>query len=313
VTPCLSVVIPCFKDEERAIDAAMALRDNLAVGQEMEIIIVDDGSGVARQARLLKDVERVEGAKLLRLSENVGRSAARNAGARMARGEVVMFMDSDCLPVGDPLAVHSAALTGGAVASFGDVQGLGDLGFWDHYQRRSSERRARLYASGASFAGSSQNLAVRRDAFLAIGGFDEQYAKYGFEDRDLLIRIAARGRIAYSPDAVVSHRDALSLLGTARKMREGGHHSSGRFRERHPLAYRALGYQRFDVADGPRLVPLARIARRIVEPVARLFDALERRVKIPLSLGAPVVRLVSALAYLDGTLRRETDARKSCE
>src|SRR5690606_9894692 len=98
----------------------------------------------------------------------------------------------------------------GAVASIGPVVGIG-RGFWHAFQVRSSARRAALHGRGVPYAGSTQNLMVRRDCFEVIGGFDEAYRAYGFEDRDFLIRLAAHGPIAWANDALIEHHDDLSL------------------------------------------------------------------------------------------------------
>jgi len=61
-------------------------------------------------------------------------------------------------------------------------------------------------------------LAVRRDAFLRCGGFDERYVPAWWEDVDLCARLSAEGTILYLPDARVRHRggDSASRLGYAR-------------------------------------------------------------------------------------------------
>lgn len=312
--PTISVVIPCYRDAKRAGAAARAACSQGDVASiALEVIIVDDGSGLADNLLLQEDASRLDRVTVLSLPRNAGRSVARNAGAAAARGEYLLFMDSDCLPLGNWASLHAATLANGAIASTGDVQGSGDSGFWDMYQRRASKRRARLHGAGADFAGSSQNLAVRRSAFREVGGFDEGYSRYGFEDRDLLARLAQLGPIRHEPDAIVAHQDHLCMLGTARKMRESAVHSSDRFRLQHPEAYRRLGYAAADVALKPWLWPLVPLARLCVEPMAKALDALERRGAVPFWIGAIVVKLVSALAYLDGTALREASVRNNSE
>jgi glycosyltransferase involved in cell wall biosynthesis len=272
----------------------------LPTGMEVEIILVDDGSDDDTPAMLARDAAP---ARVLRLERNKGRSAARNAGAQLVSGTVVVFMDCDCLPTRtDFLSAHLAVLDTGAVASTGGVTGRGD-GFWDRYQHEASLRRERQHAAGNPYSGSSQNLAVRKAAFEQVGGFDGGYRHYGFEDRDLLLRLAALGCIAWTRDAVVRHLDALSLVQVSRKMAEAGEHSSPLFAARHPDAYRALGYARLDARGHPWLRLVARPLDAILAPLSRLLDGLLAGPALPYALKAMLVRLVTGASYLAGTAR----------
>jgi glycosyltransferase involved in cell wall biosynthesis len=298
----VSVVIPVFRDGLRAVAAARQVRtQHLAPHVVLEIVLVDDGSDDDTPGQLAS--LSASEASVLRLATNQGRSAARNAGAKSATGEMLVFMDSDCQPMGaDFLSAHLAALSSGAIASTGVVTGDG-AGFWERYQREASWRRERQHQVGMQYAGSSQNLAVRKAAFDQVGGFDEGYRQYGFEDRDLLVRLAVLGRIAWTRDAVVRHLDALSLVQVSRKMAEAGEHSSPRFAALHPDAYRALGYARLDARRRPWLRLLARPLDAILVPLSRLLDGLLAEPALPYALKAMLVQLVTGASYLAGTSR----------
>jgi hypothetical protein len=199
------------------------------------------------------------------------------------------------------LAAHFAALRDGAVATTGRVTGAGD-GFWHRYQTDASLRRERLHARGFQAAGSSQNLGVRAEAFAAIGGFDTRYRQYGFEDRDLLLRLARSGPIAWLPSATVAHRDALRMVDVARKLGEAGCHSSAAFGADHPEAYAALGYARLDVARHAWLRGVASAFGVLVPACARVVDAL-LSAPLPYLFKAALVRATSAFAFWAGTAR----------
>lgn len=300
-TVSVSIVIPVFRDGARAREAANAmLRQSLPDGASLEIIVVDDGSGddTAAYFAACKD-RRV---RFLQLPINRGRSGARNAGAAVAAGSIVLFMDCDCLPADQNVLMgHIAAFESGAVASCGHVTGIG-ADFWSRYQDEASRRRQKQHASGIEYAGSSQNLAVRRSEFEAIGGFDTGYRRYGFEDRDLLIRLSQRGAIAWTT-ATVRHQDALCLLQVASKMAEAGQHTSIRFADRHPDAYRTLRYEALDAQFHSYLKPLARLTSPLVMAVSRVFDYLGCVRWMPYVIAKWIVRLTSALAYSGGTAR----------
>lgn len=306
MTPRLaSVVIPVFRDGARAVEAVRAIEAQaLPEGTALEIVVVDDASGDDTLARL----HSVEGprVRVLPLPRNLGRSGARNAGAAEARGDCIVFMDCDCVPTAaDFVATHLRQLAD-AVASTGRVIGA-DEGFWSRYQGDASQRRKRQHADGLAYSGSSQNLAVRAEAFRSIGGFDTGYRQYGFEDRDLLLRLARVGRVAWTEDATVRHRDHLRMREVARKMAEAGQHSSARFSSTHPEAYGALGYGRLDARRHGVLGVVARAAGACLPLIAGFVDGLIA-LPLPYTLKAWAVRLTTALAYWCGTARADSAA-----
>lgn len=296
----VTAVIPAYCDGARALATSRELRNQeLPTGVELEIIVVDDGSPDNSSELLEEEI----GVQLVKLSENQGRSAARNVGAKLSTGSVIVFMDSDCIPVTQSfIAAHLMALEHGAVASTGHVIGRGD-GFWDRYQSEASARRERRHTLGLQGAGSSQNLAVLKSAFISVGGFDEAFRRYGFEDRDLLLRLGAIGRVTWSGNAVVRHLDALSLRDICAKMMEAGHSTAPLFRSRYPGEYKALGYDAIDATRHAWLFPIG----KLLGPIALhsgLFDSLLRSRWLPYTLGKNVVRFASALSFLYGTTRR---------
>lgn len=291
----ISIVIPMFRDGQRArIAAEAAQKQELPDGIERELIIVDDGSNDGS----VDFLQGMQDIRILQLPENRGRAIARNAGADAALGQAIFFLDCDCLMVGRQFLLHHlAALNAGAIASTGHVTGT--AGFWDRYQRSASARREAQHARGMTWSGSTQNFAVTREALLKVGGFDPAYQRYGFEDRDLLIRLGELGRIAWVSNATVQHLDTISLVSIATKMEEGARHSGAIFSARHPDAYRQLGYGAIDT----RLHPWLRPPARLFGPLAlRHAGRLDRWLyKVPYGLASAVVKATTALAYMHGS------------
>lgn len=298
----VSIVIPVFRDGERAASAvARLLSQATPNGTELEIIIVDDGSndGTAEQLAHCTD-RRV---RLYPLTQNQGRSTARNLGAQQAQGEVVVFMDCDCLPDGDGfLAAHLDTLRQSHIASTGPVTGIGG-GFWERYQHDASSRRERQHALGGAYSGSSQNLAVLKSVFELTGGFDVQYRHYGFEDRDLLLRLSRFGSVAWAHDAGVRHMDELRLPDISRKMIEAGEYSAGQFARRHPAAYQVLGYAFIDARLQPWLRPIGQRLGPLMPSFAHRIEPLLHKRWIPYVLAKAAVKVVSAMSFLYGTTR----------
>lgn len=299
----LSIVIPVFRDGERALRAANALlRQSLPDDVEREIILVDDGSDDDTAAHLSSCSDmRI---RTLRLHINQGRSAARNAGAAAAAGKFVVFMDCDCIPEENFLSAHFIALNSGAVASTGHVTGQG-RGFWSRYQNEASQRRQRQHKMGMAYAGSSQNLAVQRSVFETVGGFDTNYRRYGFEDRDLLLRLSEFGQVNWTQGAIVRHMDVMTLSQISTKMREAGEHSSRRFAMRHPDAYAHLGYSAIDAHMHEGLRIFAPISTPLASFLAASFDSMQGERWLPYFLAKWTVKIASALSYLEGTSRKQ--------
>ncbi|MGY0613171.1 glycosyltransferase family 2 protein [Luteimonas sp. A501] len=295
-------MIPVYRDAVRAINLISALRSQeLPLDAECEVIVVDDGSGDDTPDK----IEAASGgsARLLRLATNHGRGRALNRCVSEANGDAILFLDSDCLPSDARLlAQHLINLAPTAVASSGPIVGDGS-GFWHRYQSEVAKTRERRHAAGIQYSATSTNLMVSRWAFEAIGGFNEAYASYGFEDRDLQLRLLALGPITWTPHAVVRHMDSLSLRAISRKMQEAGERSSTQFALDYPDAYRALGY----AAADPRLRPWLRIpaafARQAAAPLATLGDSIVDSKLVPYAVKRMCVRGATGLSYVAGASR----------
>ncbi|NWG47209.1 MAG: glycosyltransferase family 2 protein [Alphaproteobacteria bacterium] len=172
-------------------------------GEVLEILVVDDCSTdetPALAARL--------GAQVLRTPKNGGPGAARNLAAQHAAGEILWFVDSDVIAwPGGPEKIRAAMAEAGVVACFGsyDHEPAGQTwisrykNLTHRYYHQEARREASTFWAGCG--------AVRKDAFLAAGGFDvKTYTKPSIEDIELGYRLRARGgRILLVPDLLGKH------------------------------------------------------------------------------------------------------------
>jgi glycosyltransferase involved in cell wall biosynthesis len=97
--PTMSVVIPTLRDDPRPLIAILAVQA-FACSAKIEIIVLDDGSGDLEFADAMQrsfDQLPVPGT-FLRLHKNGGRAAARNTLSEYAKGDYLLFLDSDTLP-----------------------------------------------------------------------------------------------------------------------------------------------------------------------------------------------------------------------
>jgi glycosyltransferase involved in cell wall biosynthesis len=175
---------------------------------DYEVVVVDDGSEDGSADEAEADARAGRPVRLVRLP-GVGAVAARQAGVSQARGDVLAFTDSDCLPQPQWLAAGLEALDRGADV----VQGLTRPARPPGPLERTvvADRYDCLYATCNAF--------YRRDAFEAAGGFDGSAARrlgfrvndrarrLGFgEDTLLGWRVRRAGSAAFAPAAVVEHQ-----------------------------------------------------------------------------------------------------------
>lgn len=188
-----------------------------------EVIVVDNGSrdGSGDLARAF--AARARHLRLRVVEEDrTGATFARNRGVAAASGDVVAFTDADCEPAADWLDRLTSAFRPGIGAVAGRIKPAPPKtvveAFAALYTLRTGEEpfdstRFTLLRGGFATA----NLAVRREVFTAIGGFDEGIRIYG-EDYDLCARIYQQGlAIRYEPLAAVFHHHRTTLRGLMRQ------------------------------------------------------------------------------------------------
>lgn len=204
----MSVVIPCLNptpDElTRAVASARRTPD------VAETIVVDDGSE--------PPVSRYAADVVVRLQENAGPSAARNAGVAHARREFVLFLDCD-----DELLADGVTALRDLMGNLGAIAGVAGRQI-DERGRLSLKLPPEVW-SGRCLAApgevfrpielfSASGLLVARRAFEHGARFDHDL--FIGEDRDFIRRLADLGPIAVSSSPIVRmHRDGASLTSSA--------------------------------------------------------------------------------------------------
>lgn len=178
----VSAIIPAFNYGRFICDAVES-----ALGQSyspLEVIVVDDGSTDDTRQRL----ERY-GSKIRYLYQNNrGLSAARNTGIRAARGQWVAFLDADDVWHRDKTSVQFAA-----AGQAGEPALIGSCGadaLPEKLDPCPSARPLGVEDFLLSLPVGPSGVLVRRDAFDAVGGFDESLRSV--EDRDMWLRLSAR-------------------------------------------------------------------------------------------------------------------------
>jgi GT2 family glycosyltransferase len=192
----ISVIMPIYR---HAAATRQALR---AVAAADELIVVVDG-GDAQVVALAQEV----GATVMTLPVRSGPAVARNAGARVARGDIFFFVDSDVLITPQTLPAIRRAFTNPAltalIGSYDDAPA--DPAFLSQY-RNLLHHFIHQQSGGEAYTFWGACGAVRREPFLAVGGFDESYPHPSIEDIALGYRLRAAGyRLRLDPTLQVRH------------------------------------------------------------------------------------------------------------
>lgn len=199
--PTVSVIVPVHNGAGTLPGLLAALDAQTLPRQRWELLIADDASTDATA-----DVVSAHGAaRLIRMSENRGSYAARNAAIDVARGSVLAFTDADCRPrsdwldkaLGDLDALDADLLAGHIEMSLGESPSTAAL--VDFCRYLDQERTVADIGVAAT-----ANLIVRGRVIDRIGPFDARLRSAG--DAEFSRRAREAGcRMVYAPGAVVHH------------------------------------------------------------------------------------------------------------
>lgn len=199
----ISVIMPVYNGRDFITKSLPPLLDMERRGEVLEVIVVDDGSTDGSD-----EMAREMGAVVLPSGGRLGPGGARNEAAHHAKGNVLWFIDADVI-------LHADAAVA-MLAGFDSPEVVAVFGSYDedppaqnffsryknlvhHYYHQRAREEAVTFWSGCG--------AIRRDAFLAVNGFDVQRYKYpSIEDIELGHRlIKAGGRIRMRRDVLCTH------------------------------------------------------------------------------------------------------------
>ena len=225
--PLVSIIIPTRNRAE-------ILENNLAhifkqVYKAYEIIIIDDDS-TDDTAEIVSKFN----SPVLKYYKNLhrkGQTYNKNYGVTKSNGIIVVFLDDDCIVSKDWLnkLIQPLLLDNNLVACGGYIKNLAPI--WDRYDMffkvidysdlnfLFSSKTGRIVSNGNTSAHfnlsaklikvdwiSAGNMAVRKDTFLSVGGFNDIFeGDCSYEEPDLCYRLLKRGKICYNSEAKVLH------------------------------------------------------------------------------------------------------------
>lgn len=255
VNPCLFSVIVCTRNGRARIGnclfAIRKIRDS-----HFETLVVDDGSTDETADYV---AENFPWATLLRLDAR-GLSAARNAGAAAAAGEVLVFTDDDCEPDSEWIERLRPAFSDSRLAAAGGPNLPPAPRTWEEAVVRAAPGAPShvLLDDEEAEHLPGCNLAVTRAAFEKIGGFDPQFQTAG-DDVDFCWRLRDAGfRLGFVPGAFVWHWRRPSVAAFLRQQ-VGYGHAERLLLAKHPGRFSEHGdanWQGFVYGGGPvRVMP----------------------------------------------------------
>ena len=195
-----SVIIPAYNAQKTIKQCIEALQQQSV--KPLEIIVVSDGSTDETE----KIVSQIMGARLL-TQKNSGPAVARNKGARTAKGEIIVFIDSDC--IADKNFIKFM------LEPFKDSGISGVQGSYKIKQKELIARYTQIVIEMSYEKMAKQKFidhigsyaaAYRRKDFLALNGFNESYPKASGEDTEFSYRMSGQGKkLVFYPKAFVYH------------------------------------------------------------------------------------------------------------
>jgi GT2 family glycosyltransferase len=218
--PAATIVIPVWNQWDLTRACLESLRPTL--GMRDKVVVVDNGSADGTAAGL----RGFSWLKVVTNSENRGFAVACNQGAAEAGGDIVVFLNNDTLvtrhwldgllaPFDDPEVAatgpRSNFVSGPQLVEAADYD-ITEPGALRDFARGWAEQHRGQTTDVPRLVGFC--LAVRREVFTEVGGFDEQFGVGGYEDDDLCNRIVEAGhRLVIAHETFVHHHGHKSFEG----------------------------------------------------------------------------------------------------
>lgn len=274
--PLVSIILVLYNRAELTFECLRSLVDVSANPEHpCEIILVDNASGDDTGMLL----ERLQGVRVIRNTENLHFLLAVNQAAHVARGDYLLLLNNDAQLLPGALAAalrtigsanNIGAVGGKIVLLDGSLQEAGSI-IWNDgsclgYGRGDAPfappymfQRDVDYCSGAF-------LLTRREQFVDMGGFDEDYKPAYYEETDYCLRLWEQGyRIVYDPQVTIVHFEFASSRSSDRAIALQSAHQKI-FVEKHAQRLRS------HLAPAPEKILLARTAKRQAHRILFIDD-----------------------------------------
>lgn len=234
--PMVSVVV-CSYNGASTVESCLRSMERIRYPNHFEVIFVDDGSTDSTQ-EILKKFPWVRNIR----QENMGLSFARNVGMNEAKGQIIVYTDSDCEADEDWLYYLALALVRGPHAGMGGPNLIPDEGSWiaDGVGLSPGGPTHVMLDDRTAEHVPGCNMAFYTAALREVNGFDPQFRKAG-DDVDVIWRLQHRGyTIGFSPAAQVWHYRRNTVAAYLKQQRGYGE-AEALLKYKHPDHFNTLG------------------------------------------------------------------------
>ena len=284
----VSVIVPAYNAESTVADCINSLLKLRYPREQVEIIVVDNGSTDSTSAILASYDAQIT----VLFEKKRGAAAARNTGLRAAKGETIAFIDADCIADPDwlskliePLRNSQIGIVGGRILARGRPNKIEAFGETIHDHNLSINGSSPPHAMTA-------NCSARLAVLQSVGFFDEKFLRA--QDCDLSYRVVQAGyKLVYEQAAVVYHKNKKTASGLFMEGYTHGFHSV-QLNKKHRMFLRQYGYGRFSKQSYKTLCS-SFINTLLAKSDSARYDFL-------FNLGKKAGRWCGSLRYLDFNL-----------
>jgi glycosyltransferase involved in cell wall biosynthesis len=197
----VSVIIPAYNAGKFIDKCINALLNQEYNKDDYEVILVDDGS-----SDNTADVVKGYPVKYI-WQTNSGPAAARNKGANEAQGDIILFTDSDCVPMNNWIEEMIKPFRDSKVMAVKGAYRTDQKTLTARFVQIEFEERFEMLKKAESIDMiDTYSAGYRKSVFLSLGGFDPSFPIANNEDTELSYRMSNAGhKMIFNPDAVVYH------------------------------------------------------------------------------------------------------------
>lgn len=195
------MIVPAYnagKTIERCLASLVEQNINRS---DYEVIVVDDGSTDSTSDLIKKfDVTYI-------YQKNKGPAAARNHGAKTAKGKIILFTDSDCVPQNNWIEEMTKPFSDPSVIAVKGAYRTNQKSMTARFSQLEFEERFDMLKKAESIDMiDTYSAAFRKDIFWSVNGFDEFFPVANNEDTELSYKLSGMGyKMVFNPKAVVCH------------------------------------------------------------------------------------------------------------
>lgn len=307
----IDVIIPVFNSQDTIIDCISSIQmQQIPDNWKVNIIIVDDASTDKSADFIIEHFG--DQITLIRNNNNSGRARTRNIGTRSGEGEIVVFLDSDCIFENQSvLERYLELINSGQDCIFANIRSRKN-DFTAYYVNDIAINRFASADAGDFMQMTSASLAIRRSLLIKSGGFCEEYTYYGFEDRDFIARLLKlNAKLSVDKKCIVYHEDNIELSAISKKMIVCAMHSAPIYFKNYPDIYQNSVYGGID----PRLssfIPKGffHLLVPLLPLLLKPFQSCLNNRYIPNVIKKVFVKIITFLSYIKGCIDQPVITKK---